>query len=219
MNEAIFLLHTLLLLGAIFGAQRLGKEALVTLIALCVVMANLFVLKQIVLFHLQVTCADLYAVGGMIALNLLREFHGPKIARQVIWISFGAAMLFTLFSLVQIVYKPSSGDWAHTSFVTLLTPVPRLMAASLGVYFIVQRLDLWLFERLKKSLPLGVRTAVCVSISQLIDTVLFSFLALAGLVESIFSIIVVSYAIKLVALALMTPLTLLAKRWQRDVSV
>ena len=36
--------------------------------------------------------------------------------------------------------------------------------------------------------------------SQLIDTVLFSFLALYNVVDSVFSIIIVSYAIKLISI-------------------
>lgn len=216
MNELIFFLHALLLIGAILGAARMGKEALIALIALCVVLANLFVVKQILLFGLEVTCADLYAVGGMVALNLLREFHGVEIARRVIWISFGGALLFTCMALAQLLYLPSESDWAHPSFATILTPVPRLMAASLGVYFVVQRFDLWLFGQLKARLPdrsIASRTFIATSISQLVDTALFTFVALSGLLSSLLSIIVVSYLIKLATLVIMTPLTLFAKRW------
>ena len=46
-NEILFLVHMLLVATFVVGALRLGKEALVGVIGLLAVVANLFVIKQI----------------------------------------------------------------------------------------------------------------------------------------------------------------------------
>lgn len=216
MNEMIFLFHALILVGATLGALRFGREGLIALITLCILLANLFVLKQIVLFRLQVTCSDLYAVGAMIALNLFQEFYGPKAASRAIWISSGAALLFTAMSVAHLLYLPGPDDWTHPSFTTLLAPMPRLAISSLAILILVQRLDLWLFGQLKKGLPnssMALRSGISTALSQATDTALFTLIALAGVASSLLSIMLFSYLIKLITLALLTPITLLAKRW------
>lgn len=215
MNEAIFFTHAFVVLLFSLGALRMGKGALISFIALQAVMANLFVLKQISLFGAEVTCGDLYAVGAMLALNFVREYHGPKEAQQAIWISFGSALLFTAMSRIHLFYLPSSGDWAHSSFVSLLSPMPRLMGASLISYLISQQVDLRLFGWIKGSfprLPLIVRAGSSLILSQLLDTLLFSFMGLWGMVFSIGSILIVSYLIKLIAIAALVPVTVISRK-------
>ena len=63
MNELIFLFHILLVLSFVLGALRLGKNALLSLLALQAILANLFVVKQISLFGFAVTCSDVFAIG------------------------------------------------------------------------------------------------------------------------------------------------------------
>jgi uncharacterized integral membrane protein (TIGR00697 family) len=56
--------------------------------ALLAVIANLFVLKQTVLFGLHVTCSDVYVIGSMLSLNLLQEHYGQREGQRAIWITF-----------------------------------------------------------------------------------------------------------------------------------
>jgi queuosine precursor transporter len=214
-NEAIFFTHAFIVLLFALGALRLGRGALISFIALQAVMANLFVLKQISLFGIEVTCGDLYAVGAMLALNFVREYHGQKEAQRAIWISFGGALLFTIMSQVHLLYLPSENDWAHPSYINLLRPMPRLMGASLFSYLISQQVDLRLFGWLKKSfpyLPLMVRAGSSLVLSQLLDTLLFSFVGLWGMVSSVWGIVVVSYLIKLITIAALIPVTVVSKK-------
>ena len=76
MNEFVFFLHIFVVATFALGACRLGKEMLVAWIGLQAVLANLFVLKQMKLFWLDVTCSDVYAVGAFLSLNLLQEYYG-----------------------------------------------------------------------------------------------------------------------------------------------
>jgi queuosine precursor transporter len=216
MNEILFFIHALLVMGFGFGALRMGKAALTAWVALQAVLANLFVLKQISLFGFNVTCSDVFAIGSIFALNLLREYFGQDAAKKTLWTCFFTMIFFVLMAQIHLFYVPSSFDTAHPAFETILSPSPRLLLVSLAVFVLVQQIDLLLFGILKRkfyTLPLSLRNACSVSITQFLDTFLFSVFGLWGLVSHLSDIILVSFLIKLLVIALMSPLTHFSKRF------
>ena len=80
MNELLFFIHVFLVVSFVMGALRLGKAALIALSAVQAVLANLFVVKQIDLFGFSITCSDVFAVGGILSINLIQEFFGKEAA-------------------------------------------------------------------------------------------------------------------------------------------
>ena len=216
MNETLFLLHVILVMGFGFGALRMGKSALISWIALQAVLANLFVLKQICFFGFHVTCSDVFAIGSIFGLNLLREYFGKDAAKKALWTCFFAMLFFVVMAQIHLIYLPSPFDTAHASFDAILAPSPRLLAASLAVFFLVQQIDLRLFSWLKDKCtrcPLVVRNAATLTATQFFDTLLFSVLGLWGLVAHLFDIIAISFLIKLLVIALMSPLIHFSKRF------
>ena len=213
MNELLFFLHLFIVMLFVLISLKLGKEALIASIAMQAILANLFVIKQISWFGCDITCSDVFAIGSIFSLNLLREYFGLELAKKAIWVSFFAMIFFTLMSQIHLFYLPSIFDTTHTAFLQILTPTPRLLLASLITFLIVQQLDLRLFGFLKKqlSIPFWMRNAVCVTITQLLDTVLFSFLGLFSLVACLTDIILVSYFVKIVIITLLAPLTACVK--------
>lgn len=198
MNEFLFVFQVFLVILLAFGARKLGKEALITFTALMAVMANLFVLKQMLLFGWNVTCSDVFAVGSILSLNLLQEHFGKETAKKSVWICFGAMLFFALMSQIHLFFAPSPYDSSHPHFTAILSPAPRLLGASLLSFFLVQQVDVAFFGLLKKtSLKWRWRNLMALFVSQLLDTVLFSFLGLYGIVASLASIILVSFAVKL----------------------
>lgn len=215
MNELIFLCHSLFLVGSILVAVRIGKAALSLIIALFFIIANLFVTKQITLFGYMVTAADAYAIGGIFALNILQEFYGKKAASKQIILNTLAQLLFVSVSMIHLAYIPSEHDTAHPGFMSILSQTPRIFFVSLFVFFLVQKLDVEFFSVLRKRLfpkSLGASIAFSLLVSQFIDTVLFSFLALYGIVHNITHIIFVSFLIKAFALCLMVPFANFTKK-------
>jgi hypothetical protein len=216
MNETLFLLHVILVMGFGFGALRLGQSALISWIALQAVLANLFVLKQICFFGFHVTCSDVFAIGSIFGLNLLREYFGKEAAKKALWTCFFAMVFFVVMAQIHLIYLPSTFDTTQASFDAILAPSLRLLAASLAVFFLVQQIDLRLFSWLKEKCtgcPLVVRNAAALSATQFLDTLLFSVLGLWGLVSHLFDIIVISFLIKLLVIALMSPLIHFSKRF------
>ena len=115
LNEFIFILHiiSVTILGLI--ALRLGKSALISIIALQCIVANIFVTKQIMLFGFNVTGTDVFIIGAELSLNLLQEFYGMQAAKKAIKISFLMLLSFLVYSRFQLWYIPSQVDTMHSS--------------------------------------------------------------------------------------------------------
>jgi uncharacterized integral membrane protein (TIGR00697 family) len=215
MNETLFFIHLLVVLFFALGALRLGKEALTAWVAIQALIANLFVLKQMTFFGWNITCSDVYVIGSILGLNLLQEYYDKESAKKAAWICFFFLFFFALMSWIHLHYVPSASDTAHAAFDTLLSPAPRLLAASLFVFLLVQQIDVRLFALIKRILPngsLAMRNGICLLLSQFLDTVLFTFAGLYGLVSSIGDILLVSYLIKAAIIFSITPCLLLARR-------
>lgn len=214
MNEILFFTQTLLIIGFVLGALKLGEAALIAWVAIQALIANIFVLKQITLFGFDVTASDVFAIGSLLGLNFLQEYFSKEKALKATWICFFFMLFFTLVSQLHLLYTPSAFDGSQAAFLTLLSPSPRLLIASMGVFFIVQQVDVHFFAFLRKRLPLvnfAWRTAMALVLSQLLDTFLFSFAGLYGIVASIVDIILMSFVIKLVVITCLTP----ALRWAK----
>jgi uncharacterized integral membrane protein (TIGR00697 family) len=220
-NEIFFLTQVLIVIGFTIGAARIGQSALAALVSLQGILANLFVVKQMELFGLTVTCSDVFAVGCIVGLNLMQEHFGFGAAKKTIAISFFSMVFFVLVSQIHLWYAPSPQDAAHPAFAKVLTATPRIVFASIAVFFLVQKIDLLFFGYLKRKLGgrhLALRMGATLLLSQGIDTVLFSFAGLYGIVAALFDVILVSFAVKCLVIGCSAPLAALSKRFivERD---
>ena len=218
MNEILFFFHILVVISFVFLALRLGKGALIALIALQGVFANLFVIKQMTLFEFSVTCSDVFAIGAILSLNLLQEYFGKETAKQAVKISFLSLLFFVVLSQVHLLYTPNQSDTTQSAFETILSHSVRIVFASLATFFIVQQFDVRFFGWFKGKLLIRVATSlVC---SQLLDTILFSLFGLYGIVESVIDIMIVSFFIKCMIIFTSSPFVAFSKRFVRhEVSV
>lgn len=215
LNPLILCLQVATISSMALIALRLGKESLIAWLSILAVAMNLFVLKQITLFGLNVTASDALAVGYLLGLNLIQEFFGRSLARKTVWVSFFASCGFTILSQMILNYAPNSFDLAHTHFLFIFSPAPRLMLASLASFLIVQLVDLAFFQFLRLKTHgkyLTLRTTAALILSQMLDTLLFSFLGLYGLVASVAHVIIMSLAIKGIIILLSAPFISLSKR-------
>lgn len=219
-NNSLFLVSTFLVVFFCVFTLKLGKNALIAWIALLGVLANLFVLKQIQLFGLNATASDVYAVGSLLGLNILREHYDLKTCRHAIFVSFVCLIFFCLMGQIHRLYIPSPFDSTHMAYETLLAPNVRIIVASVAVFFCVQLFDVYFYSLILKRYlsSLWLRNGISLILSQFIDTILFSFLGLYGIVENIGEIILVSFCIKLMAISCMVPATSFSKSWFKAVT-
>lgn len=221
MNELIFLLYILFVSSASLFALRHGKELLISLICLQCVLVNLFVTKEITLFGLTATASDALGVGASLCLNLLQEYYGRSVAQKTIWLSFFCVAFYIVASLMHVSFIPAITDVSQSHFIALLSPMPRIVIASMIVYLITQHLECHLYAFFCKKFNnrrFVIRNYSSVAITQLVDTILFSFLGLYRLNSSfntisvIIDIIIVSYMIKLIVLFIAAPFLAVSKK-------
>lgn len=216
LNEALFFIHCFLIFAFILLAFRIGKEWLVATTVLSWILANLFVLKQIDLFGMSVTASDAFSVGGALGITLVSEFYGKKSAQRVVWLGFYLLLIFAVMSWIQTSYTPNVEDVHHFHYKTLLNVIPRLVAASLVAYLGSSSLNVLLSSYLQRVWVhkyLFIRVFFVIGFTQFLDTVLFTYLGLYGILSSLFSIVLFSFVVKCVATFLSLPFVLfLAKK-------
>jgi uncharacterized integral membrane protein (TIGR00697 family) len=213
-NEIFFIFHSIIIALSALIALGLGQSALVAFVCAQCILANLFVVKQITLFGLTATCADAYTVGATLGLNLLQEYFDKTITKKTIWINFFLLIFYAIASQLHLLYTPALADTTQQHFLPLLQLMPRIVIASFSVYLFVQMLDYYLYGVLKTIFNdkyLVLRNYFSIALCQLIDTILFSFLGLYGLVENVWHIIFISYAIKLASIVIATPFVSLSR--------
>ena len=173
------------------------------MIVLQAVIANLFVIKQINLFSKILTCTDVFIIGAVFAQNLLQEYFGRKEAIKAIKVTFFSLVFFLVMSKVHLFYSPSSSDTTNESFKNILSSSPRIFLASIFTFFLTQRIDVIFFSKLKKIFDgkkIALRLFLSAVFIQILDTLLFSFLGLYGIVDKIFDIMIFSFLIKLLVI-------------------
>lgn len=213
MNEFYFLVHCALGSGVILGLYLYRPERLVTVLCIYAVLMNIFVVKQLSLFGVEATAAEPFAISIALGLNLIREFGGGAAAKAALQAVMGASILVTLFAQLMLVLEPSMHDYGHAALMHVFAPGPRIIMASLASFYISDRFELRLFallQRLFGGRMAGVRHVLSTSLSQALDTVLFTWWGLSGWVEHCWSIALFSYGIKLIATALSGPFMQLA---------
>ncbi len=216
-NEFLFLAQALSIGTCVLVARAFGKEGLIAFVALCGVLANLFVSKQILLFGLTVTASDAYIIGASLSLNVLQEYYGRAATRLAIWVAFFCQILFALMSVLHCAYIPSTADITQPHYCAILHNLPRLIGASLIAYNCAEWTNYGIFILLKKQFGnrfFAFRSFIATATGQLLDTILFSFLGLYGIVASLGDVIMLSLIIKLSLILLALPfLACIKKIW------
>lgn len=212
-NEIIFFSHIFFIILSLSFAYLLGPQALIALTLLFTLLSNILILKSITLFSLTVTACDPFTIGIVLGLNLLQEHYGLTLTKKAITINLFGTLVFILFSQIHRLYLPAPTDTMAGLYEQLFCFVPRITLASIVTYYLSQLLDAYAYRFFKRSFELffpthSLQTAASfcsMSCSQLFDTILFTFLGLYGLVASPWSIITVSYTIKMIAIVITSP--------------
>jgi len=209
LNELLVVLLLLINVAITFWALKIGFEASCVVAAIQAICANLFVCKQICLCGLTLTGTDAYVLAAMLGFVLIREKFGVDHAKKCIWFSLGSMIFFTVVSSLHCAFIPACVDCTHAAWTVVLAPLPRLMFASIGAFAISSFIDIWLYGLLRikwPTAPVWIRvtgTAVCV---HTIDTLIFGFVGLYGLVASLSAIMAVSLVLKYVLIFVQAPL-------------
>ena len=218
MNEALFLAHAIFISAAVLGACKLGKQALISLFCLQAFIANLLLFKQIDFLGLVITCTDAYAIGCFFSLGLIQYYYGEETANDAISLCFCLLIFLTITSQIHLLYEPSRYDTYHPLYKQIFSSTPRILLSSLLIGFTSQKICVFLQRILSKKyprIPQALLILTPIAIAQAYDTIFFSILALYGVMHSLVHLIIMSYLVKLAALASMSPFIALSKKFKK----
>ena len=199
------------------------KPTLTVLFAVSLITANVTAAKVAYVPHPTLDWvavpAGFIAFGvAFLASDLMVEYYGERYAASVLW-STVAALLVAYGLIWTAIGLPTAPFYDSSAFDAVLGQSSAVVIASVVTIAVSQRLDVWLFERLRR-LTDGrhrwVRNCLSTGTSQILDTVVFISLAFAVLPylqggdpmtgAALASIIAGQYLAKLAVAAADTPL-------------
>ena len=224
MNELLLIISLPLIYGAVVAAYKFfGKTGLYAWTVFATISANIEVLLLVDAFGVEQTLGNILFGSTFLVTDILSEKYGKKDAQLSVNLGIATSISFITLSQLWLQYTPAANDWAMESFRVIFSNTPRVMLASLLVYAIVQRLDVWLYHKwwdfTRKKFGdsdrfLWLRNNGSTMLSQLMNALLYTFGAFGGLYElpTLISICISSYAIFFITALADTPFVYLARK-------
>ncbi len=215
-----FLILNLIVVVVVY--RYFGKAGLYMVIVASVITANIQVLKTVRLFGLVSTLGNVIYGCVFLATDILSEVYGKKSAQRGVWLGFAGMVLVTVWMQISLIFIPDASDFAQRSLETIFGIMPRIMAGSILAYLLSQHHDVLAFYYWKnktKGRFLWLRNNASTMVSQIIDTVTFSLVALWGVfeIDIWWQILLTTYLMKWIVAVVDTPLIYLAKRLSKSV--
>lgn len=223
-NELILILSLITIYSFVVLAYRFfGKSGLYCWTVLATITANIEVLMVVDAFGMEMTLGNILFASNFLVTDILSEMHGKKAAQKAVVIGIVVSVVFVLISQSWMLYTTNSSDWATPSIKAIFSNTPRLMAASIGVYAIVQAFDVFLYHAIWKKTTeickdskrfLWLRNNGATILSQLLNTVLYTFAAFYGVYElkTLFNIILSTLVVYIFTSLLDTPAVYIARK-------
>lgn len=223
-NELILIVSLFLSYSALLGFYYyFGKTGLHVWSVLATITANIEVLILVDAFGMEQTLGNVLFASNFLVTDILSEIFGKDEANKAVNIGIATSFAFILISQSWLLYLPAEADWAMPSIRMIFKNTPRVMLASFLVYAICQRLDVWLYHKwwtLTTRLTgdykgyLWLRNNGSTLLSQLLNSILYTFGAFAGLYDTatLVQICISSYLIYIVTSLADTPFVYWARR-------
>ncbi|MBR6562597.1 MAG: queuosine precursor transporter [Clostridia bacterium] len=223
-NEALLLISVFVIYISVIMFFRLfGRTGLYCWMVMATVAANIEVTMVVDAFGMEQTLGNVLFASTFLATDILSETAGRKAANKAVYISIATSVIFIVISQSWMLYTPNQSDIAHESITRVFANTPRIMLASIVVYAIVQLFDVFayhfIWERTTRicndsSRFLWLRNNLATMLSQLINTVLYTYAAFWGIYsgKTILNIVVSTFVIYLFTSLLDTPAVYIARR-------
>ncbi len=223
-NELLLIGSLLLCYGSVLLLYKLLKDVgLYVWTVIATISANIEVLILINAFGLDQTLGNVLFASTFLVSDILSEVYGKREANKSVFIGCVTSVLFIILSQFWLQYVPAEGDYVMPAMQTIFSNTPRVMFAGLIGYAISQFFDVWIYQKWwqltekisgnKKAL-LWVRNNGSTLISQLINTLVFTFGAFYGVFDmpTLISICLTTYVIYTIASLADTPFVYIARR-------
>lgn len=216
-NELLIITSFVIIYGGVVAFYRFfGKNGLLAFNVLATLLANIEVLLLVKAFGVEMTLGNVMFASTFLITDIMSENHSRKDANRAVVISTFCSLVFIAISQMWLLYTPGENDWASGAFHTIFSSTPRIVCASLLVYLISQLTDVWLYHKWwewcrkrfgDEKQGLWIRNNGSTMISQLLNTLLYTFFAFYGTydMKTLMSIFISSYIIYFITSLLDTP--------------
>ena len=223
-NEVLLIVSLIVIYGCVLLMYKFfGRAGLFCWTAMATILANIEVLRVVEAFGIEQTLGNILFASTFLVTDILSEKEGKKAANRAVMLGITASLVFVVISQSWLLYAPASSDWAGESFEVIFSNTPRIIIASLVVYAICQKLDVWLYhkwwsftERVcgDRKRFLWVRNNFSTLLSQAVNTVLYNVAAFWGIydTDTMISICLGGYLVFIVTSLADTPAIYLARK-------
>lgn len=181
---------TIIMMLAMFYYGKL--DGLYAYIFVALIVCNIQVLKGInCFFTTEAIPLGTFTYGTIsIALSIITEFYGKKLALRAINLGFAVMIIFTIFIVMTIGYKPLNPNGLademrflydnHFHMIGLFSPIPAILISGLLAYFLSENALVYIQIFAKKITGdrwLTVRTYLANIVAAFVDLVIMNYLA------------------------------------------
>ena len=197
------------------------RDFLFALFVSCMVMVNTLGTKITTILGVRVSVGIFFVPVLFLVTDIIGEVFGRKEASR--FVNMATIMLVLLFVMmaVCIAVKPNEGWDMQEQYAQIFGSSIRMTIASLVSFVVAQQLDVFMFAfwgKVTKGKHLWIRNNLSTIMSQLVDTIIFEFIAFYKLtpkftVGYVFSLIIPYWLFKVVFALLDTPFCYLGVWW------
>jgi len=206
---------------------KLSKEfRLNTLFGLfigCLIGMNVLGGKIIPFGPFSVSVAFMIVPLSFLITDIVTEVYGKKLAREWIFSGLITLFVFLLFILLFVALPPAARFTQNKEYTAIFGTSARIVAASITAFLLSEFSDVWTFLFIKKQTNkrfLWLRTNISNSISLVVDTFAFMYLAFYMLTPKFTALFVLQMIIpylifKIIWGWLSSPLVYAGAKWLR----
>lgn len=194
-----------------YAFRRFGLIGLYTCVPITIILANIQVVVTIDIAGIAITLGNVAYASSYLITDLLGELYGEKPAKRAVEIGFFTLIMMTVIMNIVLLYTPmDTSVETFQSLVNIFSLMPRIAIASLIAYAISQRIDVYIYHRLKlkeQDKRLWVRNNASTIFSQLVDTFVFTAIAFTGVMPTAIlgQIFLSTYVVKVLVALVDTP--------------
>lgn len=196
----------------LFIYKKYGKYGLYSWICVLVIICNIQTVKLADIFGLTISLGNISYGALFLSTDILSEKYGRDAANGATKISFTLMVIFAILMYLFLQYEPGVSDSSQEALITVFNYIPRITIGSLLAYYVSQRCDAYLYNLLKKKYnKVWISNNVSTFISQVIDTIIFVFIAFYGNinVQELLNLMITMIIFKWIIALLDTPFMLL----------
>ena len=184
----------------------------------CLLISNIVTVKTINIFGLIFTAADVLFPITYILNDVFTEVYGFNKARLVIWTSFLCNFIMVIIFWITIKLPCDSSFLIQNELVNVLGITPRILLASFTAYIVGSFSNAIVLSKLKVKTEgkyLALRTIGSTLVGEGLDTIVFVPIVFIGVLDinSILSLILDIYVLKVLLEVILTPITYKAIRY------